>query len=140
LVKDACSGAWWKRLQAGDYHHLILETMYPRYYLGNSDELAAAMDLELQLAVDVSHIYIQLCQGSLSDTVWRRLQEYEYIREFHLSSNTGASDIHRPIDKNTFGYGWVKERALSIPVILECYMHCLSNEERTGQIELINCG
>lgn len=51
---------------------------------------------------------------------------------------SGASDIHRPIDKNTFGYSWVKERALSLPVILECYMHSLSNEERTLVLVLIN--
>lgn len=142
LIKDACCGAWWKRLYKGDYHHLVLETMYPGYCLGNSEELTAAMDLQLKLAVDVSHIYIQLSLGSLTDTVWRRLQDYEYISELHLSSNTGACDIHQPIDKNTFGYDWVKERTISggeIPIILECYMHGLSQEQRAGQIQLVTC-
>lgn len=137
---SAASGTWWERLHAGDYHHLVLETMYPGYYLGNSKELAAVMDLELQLAVDVSHMYIQLCQGSLSETVWRRLQNYDHIREFHLSSNTGASDIHQPINKNTFGYSWVRERATNIPIILECYMHSLSIELRAEQIQLVTFG
>jgi hypothetical protein len=36
---------WKSRVESGDYHHLILETMYPEYWLGSGEELVWAMDL-----------------------------------------------------------------------------------------------
>lgn len=139
LTNHPAQKLWWQRANSGDYHHLILETMYPQYLLGSGEELERAMDLGLLLAVDVSHIYIQFSQGSLSQSIWLRLQNYDNIRELHLSSNTGSADIHQPLSKNTFGLDWVRERAQDgKPVILECYLHKLSSQERLEQLELIN--
>lgn len=133
------ASVWKNKAENGDYRDLILETMYPQYLLGGSEELNWAMDLNLQLAVDVSHIYIQLCQGSLSKEIWLRLQNYENIQELHLSANKGNGDIHQPLNQNSFGLDWVKERSQNaIPLVLECYMHRLSQEERLEQLELIN--
>ena len=130
---------WWPRAESGDYHNLILETMYPQYLLGSGEELSRAMDLGLQLAVDVSHIYIQLCQGTINENLWQRLQDYEEIRELHLSSNTVRADIHQPLTQDTFGLDWVQERSSDkTPVILECYLHKLSLQERLEQLELID--
>ncbi|MEM7594010.1 MAG: hypothetical protein AAF383_21300 [Cyanobacteria bacterium P01_A01_bin.83] len=128
---------WKQKAEDGDYQDFILETMYPEYHLGNSKDLIWAMDNQFRLAVDVSHIYIQLQSGSLSDAVWRRLQQYEHIKELHLSSNNGRVDIHQPLTKNTFGLDWAKERSRDgIPVVLECYMHRLSDSERLEQIKI----
>lgn len=139
LTNHPAQKLWWQRATSGNYHHLILETMYPQYLLGSGEELERAMDLGLPLAVDVSHIYIQLSQGSLSQSIWLRLQNYDNIRELHLSSNTGRADIHQPLDKNTFGLDWVRSRSQDgTPVILECYLHRLSLQERLEQLELIN--
>lgn len=136
---DSPPGKLWKqRAEAGDYQGFLLETMYPKYHLGNDAELTWAMDNHLKLAVDVSHIYIQLQSGCLSNSVWQRLQQYEHIGELHLSANNGRADIHQPLTKNSFGLDWVRERADdSTPVVLECYMHKLSHSERLQQIELI---
>ena len=136
---DSLSGEiWLQKAENGDYRDFILETMYPKYHLGDSEALTWAMDNQFRLAVDVSHIYIQLQNGSLTDKVWRRLQQYDRIAELHLSSNNGKADIHQPVDKNTFGLAWVQERSRdNIPVVLECYMHRLSKSERLEQIEVI---
>lgn len=139
LKNHPCTKVWKSRVEEGDYHHLILETMYPEYWLGSGEELIRAMDLGLQLAVDVSHIYIQLCQGAMGEDVWKRLQEYDRISELHVSSNTGRADIHQPIAEDSFGLDWVRSRSQDgIPVILECYLHKLSSLERLEQLELIN--
>ncbi|GAB1543845.1 hypothetical protein NUACC21_65210 [Scytonema sp. NUACC21] len=139
LKNHPCAKLWKTRVALGDYHHLILETMYPEYWLGDGEEVAWAMDLGLQLAVDVSHIYIQLCQGAMGEDVWRRLQGYEYIKELHVSSNTGRADTHQPMTQESFGLDWVKERSGDgIPVILECYLHKLSPAQRIEQVEQWN--
>jgi hypothetical protein len=139
LKNHPCAQLWKSRVELGEYHHLILETMYPGYWLGNGEEVAWAIDLGLQLAVDVSHIYIQLCQGAMSEDVWKRLQEYDRIQELHVSSNTGSADIHQPITKETFGLDWVRSRSQDgIPVILECYLHKLSPAQRIEQVEQWN--
>lgn len=139
LLNSLSGKLWQQKAENGDYRHLVLETMYPKYHLGNSEDLTWAMDEGFKLAVDVSHIYIQLQSGSLSTSVWQRLQRYEQIKELHLSSNNGRVDIHKPLTKNSFGLDWVRERGKdNIPVVLECYMHKLSNQERLEQIELID--
>lgn len=130
---------WKKRAERGDYDRFLLETMYPKYHLGLGTELAWAMDNNFKLAVDVSHIYIQLQSGCLSDSIWKRLQQYDRIGELHLSANNGRADIHQPLSEDSFGLDWVRERSSDeMPVILECYMHKLSRQERLQQIELIN--
>ncbi|MBD2452183.1 hypothetical protein H6G76_34790 [Nostoc sp. FACHB-152] len=138
LKDDLCAGIWQHRAECGDYNHLILETMYPGYCLGNGEELLWAMDLGLKLAVDVSHIYLQLCQSSLEPKIWRKLQNYELIQELHLSANSGKADSHQPITKKTFGLDWIRERSSDGTfVILESYIHRLSLEERQQQLMLV---
>jgi sugar phosphate isomerase/epimerase len=121
---------------------VCLETMYPGHPLGAGDALAAAMDAGVRLAVDVSHIFIQREQGVLSDSVWRRLQDYEYVDEIHVSANDGRRDRHAPLCGDTFGLEWARARSAQTgtPVMLECYMHKLSDDERRRQIEIVREG
>ncbi len=129
---------WQEKAARGNYAAILLETMYPGYCLGDGKELFWAMDIGLNLAVDVSHIWIQLCQNALDNAVWERLQDYENIGEIHISANHGKSDIHQPITEDTFGLSWVRDRiSNSTPVILECYMHRLNYSERKKQVELV---
>jgi hypothetical protein len=115
-----------------------LETMYPGYPLGSGAALEAAMSAGVRLAVDVSHIFIQREQGVLEDRTWRRLQDYQWVEEIHLSSNDGRRDSHTPITKETYGLVWAQRRLTecSTPVVLECYMHKLTVEGRLRQLEL----
>lgn len=137
-LTDSMVEVWRKKLAAGAYSHILLETMYPGYCLGDGEEIARAMAMEVKLAVDVSHIYMQLCQGSLSPQIWRRLQDYEQIGELHLSANNGQADIHQPLTDRSFGLDWVRERAADgTPVILECYMHRLGDRQRKQQLDLV---
>jgi hypothetical protein len=137
-IKDGITEIWKQKAERGDYDRVSLETMYPGYCLGCGDELSWAMDLGLKLAVDVSHIYIQLCSGSLDLATWYKLQKYDRIGELHVSANNGLADIHQPMTTETFGLDWVRDRAVDgTPVILECYMHRLSDVQRREQIGLI---
>ena len=75
----------------------------------------------------------------MSAQTWRRLQRYPRIAEIHVSDNAGRIDSHRPIDTNTFGLGWARELAITgLPLILEAYMHKLSDLERRAQVELLS--
>jgi hypothetical protein len=140
-LETAASQRWKSKAEQGEYQNILLETMYPGYCLGSSEEILWAMAVGLNLAVDVSHIYIQLCQGSLDRSTWQKLQNYPYIGEFHISANNGKGDIHQPINHATFGLDWLRDRtsgSRDIPVILECYLHHLSLTERQAQIKLIS--
>lgn len=139
-VESEASQSWIQKSEQGEYQNILLETMYPDYCLGSREDILWAMSVGLNLAVDVSHIYIQLCQGSLDMTTWEKLQKYPNIGEFHISANNGKGDIHQPINNKTFGLDWIRDRTNGIrdlPVILECYMHHLSFTERQNQINLI---
>jgi hypothetical protein len=136
-TKHGLDDLWKRRAERGDYAGILMETMYPGYPLGDGDDLEWAMDAEIPLAVDVSHIHIQRTQNVLSEGVWKRLQAYPRIGELHLSANRGDADTHQPLTPESFGLAWVRERAQAgIPVVLECYMHRLSPAERQRQIEL----
>jgi hypothetical protein len=138
--ESVASQIWKRKAERGEYQDILLETMYPGHGLGSSEEILWAMAVGLNLAVDVSHIYIQLCQGSLDRSTWHKLQNYPHIGEFHISANNGKGDIHQPITNETFGLDWLRDRinvTQDIPVILECYMHHLYLRERQEQIELI---
>jgi sugar phosphate isomerase/epimerase len=129
---------WREKAEAGAFQGRTLETMYPGYVLGTGEELEWAMDLGLRLAVDVSHLHIQQTAGVLAERTWRRLREYAHIDELHVSVSDGQRDVHRPLDADTFGLGWVRERlAAGSPVILECYMHRLSERERHQQMAVL---
>jgi len=130
---------WWKMLETTEDLPL-LETMYPGYLLGTGAELERAMDLNLTLAVDVSHLHLQVCQGVLADDILRRLWTYERIGEIHLSHNRGQHDSHLPLQKDSFGLAWALERGQHIPLVLECYLHKLSLREREAQMALVETG
>lgn len=118
-----------------------LETMYPGYLLGNGDELVWAMERKLPLAVDVSHLAIEREAGVLSDEVLARVLEYDRIEEVHVSRSVKMRDAHAPIDASTFGLEWVRARLRAgTLVVLECYMHKLSREERRRQIDWVRGG
>lgn len=120
---------------AAPYKDVAYETMYPGYYLGTGDEIESAMKADLRLAVDISHVFIQLQQGAMQPETWRRLQEYDNIAEIHVSANAGKQDTHFPCSEDTFGLEWAKER--SEVKVLECYMHRLSLDDRKRQMELL---
>ncbi|HET9993121.1 MAG TPA: hypothetical protein VFQ65_31515, partial [Kofleriaceae bacterium] len=125
--------AWLERAAAPP----IVEVMYPGYELGTGDEVERAMFDHLALAVDISHVFIQRSAGAMSDATWRRLQAYDRIAEVHVSANRGRADTHQPIAADTFGLAWARERGAHVPIILECYMHRLSDAQRHAQLAIL---
>ena len=115
----------------------IVEVMYPGYELGTGDEVERAITDQLALAVDISHVFIQRTAGAMSDATWRRLQAYDRIFEVHVSANRGRNDTHQPIASDTFGLAWARERGAHVPVVLECYMHRLSDAQRRAQLAIL---
>jgi hypothetical protein len=118
-------------------HDVVLETMYPGYAaIANGDQIAAALDSGRWLAVDVAHLEIQRYHGTLSPSVLQRLLDYERIAEIHVSTNRDARDVHAKLTDATWGIDWARARlAAGTPVILECYMHKLAQEERLEQVD-----
>jgi hypothetical protein len=130
-------GDWWSWYLAAEVRPIV-EVMYPGYALGSGDEVEHAMAEQLPLAVDVSHVHIQLAQGAMHERTWRQLQAYEHIAEVHVSANDGRYDTHRVVRADTFGLAWVRDRlAGGDHVVLECYMHKLSDGERRAQIDAV---
>ena len=124
---------WYERQSAPP----ILEVMYPGYALGTGDDVERAIADGVRLAVDVSHVHIQRAQGAMDDRVWRRLANYSGVAEIHVSANAGRHDTHDPLAADSFGLAWARERLRDVPVVLECYMHRLSLDERRRQIDLV---
>jgi hypothetical protein len=115
-----------------------LETMYPGYALGCGAELEWAMARALPLAVDVSHLFIQRERGVIGEGTLARLFDYDAISEVHVSANDGARDLHAPLDASTFGLAWARARERAgTPVVLECFMHKLSDADRRRQVALL---
>lgn len=128
--------AWYERA-AGP----VLEVMYPGYALGTGHEVERAMAARWPLVVDVSHVFIQRTQGAMSDATWKRLADYDRITEVHVSANGGRHDTHRPLTEDTFGLDWARERlGNGEAVVLECYMHRLTEAQRRAQVEMIGGG
>jgi hypothetical protein len=136
LKTNLDSDTWYKILEKKQ-NLPILETMYPEYYLGNGLEIEQAMQLELDLAIDISHIFIQKVNNLITEKLWKKLQNYSNIKEIHVSANSGKRDSHKIINQESFGLEWAKERCNEIPVILECYMHRLSGNERLEQMQIL---
>jgi len=115
------------------------EVMYPGQNLGNGISVDRAMDENLNLAIDVSHIHIQLTQETMTEMTWRRLQDYPYISEIHISANNGKRDQHHTIDKSSFGLEWACKRTQSdkLPLILESYWHNTPEDDRKTQLNII---
>jgi len=133
IVARRSVAAWLEALPAGAP---LLETMYPGYLLGTGDEIRDAMRLGVPLAVDVSHVFIQLRAGVMDEATWRSLERYDRVEEVHVSANDGTRDAHAPIGAATFGLAWAREKLRAgVPVVLECYMHRLGAAERRRQID-----
>jgi hypothetical protein len=115
---------------------VVLETMFPGYAaLACGPQIAAAMDEGRWLAVDVAHLDIQMFHGVLALTVLNRLRDYERIAEVHVSTSQEHRDTHAKLTAPTWGTEWARARlAAGTPVVLECYMHHLSHEERLEQV------
>jgi hypothetical protein len=115
---------------------VVLETMYPGYAaLANGDQIASAMDAGRWLAVDVAHLDIQMHHGILAKSVLDRLLTYERVAEVHVSTSHEHRDTHAKLTTSNWGIEWARAHlAAGTPVILECYMHKLSHEERLEQI------
>lgn len=134
--KDGFDG-WWAWLRAQEKPPIV-ETMYPGYALGHGALLDEAMDAQLQLAVDVSHVFIQRHAGAISEATWARLQNYPHIAEIHVSKNPGTTDAHQPLTATTFGLEWAKAKLRAgTPVILESYFHRLNHDQRRAQVDLV---
>lgn len=115
---------------------VVMETMYPGYAaLANGGQIAAAMDEGRWLAVDVAHLGIQMYHGILDSTTIKRLLDYQRVAEVHVSTSREARDTHASLTSDTWGIDWACDRLRAgTPVILECYMHKLSPEERLEQV------
>lgn len=126
--------AWRKSMNAT----CAMELMYPGYMLGTGEGADWAMDAQLPIAVDVSHIHIQRTQSAMTERTWRRIQDYEHIAEVHVSANAGQHDSHRPLDESSFGLDWARAKMRSGALcVLECYMHRLETGARQRQVELL---
>ncbi len=65
----------------------------------------------------------------------RRLLDYERVAEVHVSTSHEARDTHATLAVTTWGVEWAREHLTKgTPVVLECYMHKLSHEERLEQV------
>lgn len=113
----------------------VLEVMYAPYLLGDDLSLKHAMRRQLPLAVDTSHVALQLARGDTAESTWERLQHYGNIREVHVSQPVEGRDAHSPLRRDTFGLDWARQ--FDGPVVLECMMHRLSSEERKDQVRII---
>lgn len=116
----------------------VIEVMYPGRALGTGDDIDRAMQAGQKLAVDISHVFIQLTTGRMAFSTWQRLQSYNRIAEIHVSANDGRRDQHKTIHQDTFGLEWVQDRSTEgLPVILESYFHHLSPEGRRQQMDIV---
>ena len=116
---------------------LVVEVMPPTHHLGQGAEVEWAMDRGLPLALDVSHVFIQIEQGVMPTRTWRRLRAYDHVREIHVSANDGRRDQHRPLAPDTFGLAFARARAADgIFLVLESYLHRSSTDERRRQVDL----
>lgn len=126
---------WLEHARARDQ---LVEIMYPSYHLGSGEQVRAAMRCRLRLAVDISHLRIQVNAGVLDASTKRALLDYDRIEEVHVSDNDGRADSHRPIGERTPLLAWARERLRAgAPVVYESYMHRLPVDERKRQLDLL---
>jgi sugar phosphate isomerase/epimerase len=122
-------------IEAALRHDVLVETMYPGEALGTGDEIDAALDAGIRLAVDTSHLFIQRTAGVLSDRTLRRLFASHLVEEVHVSDNDGRRDLHREIGPETFLLPWARERVAELPVVIESYWHRTERGERARQVD-----
>jgi len=115
-----------------------VEVMYGGWQLADGPSVSAALDAGLPLAVDVSHLALDSSREVLPDVVRRRLLASEAVVEVHVSHNDGKADRHWPLQADTWGLHWARERAAAgTPVVLESYLHRLVPTERQDVVELV---
>lgn len=120
---------------------VIVETMFPGHLLGTGREIDRAMERGALLAVDIAHLHLQEAAGALDAATRRRLEEYEWVAEIHVSASTDRSDAHLPLAPGTPGLAWARERMRAgTPVVLECHMHRLDAAGRRRQVDLVRGG
>ncbi len=117
------------------------EVMYPGEWLGTGAEILRAMSARMPLTVDISHLFIQRSVGAIDEQTLARIFDYDKIVEVHVSANNGWHDSHQPLTERTFGLSWARERLASgTTMVLECYMHKLSVDDRRRQADLARTG
>jgi hypothetical protein len=130
--------AFFSRLEAGAYGDTAFEAMYPGYVLGDEADLRRYLATGAPLAVDVSHIHLQLDAGVLSPAGAAAVYAYDHIAEIHVSRDAQGRDAHLPFDRNDYGISWARERHRSgADVVVECYVHHLSPQQRRAQFAAI---
>jgi len=135
MTRDRVSARW---LEVAKKRGVVVEVMYPGYPLSGDADVERALDVGVDLAVDVSHLYLQRCAGVLSDRVLRRLLDSERVVEVHVSENDGVKDSHTALTADCFGLAWAKDKARAgLPVVLESYFHKTSVDDRRRQIDLL---
>ena len=108
----------------------IIEVMYPGYELGTGDEVERAMADQLVLAVDISHVFIQLDRrrDDRRDLAAARRPTIGSPRSTSRRIAARSTRINRS-RADTFGLAWARERGAHVPLVLECYMHRLSDAQ-----------
>lgn len=128
---------WWRKARDEQWG-TAMEVMYDNYILGCGGDIRLAMSLHMPLAVDVSHVEIQLRKGQMAEETWKILQDYPYIAEVHVSESKDGKDVHQPITPRTFGLGWAQKKLASgAVVVLEAYMHKLTQDQRREQLAIL---
>lgn len=118
--------------------------MYLDYCGASFVECLKVFESQVPIAVDVSHLNIAVQEWKSSE-VTEFLDRAEgaavsgRLLEIHVSANNGRSDQHRPITNDDFGIAWAKRvsREYGIPLVLECYMHRLTHQERIQQVRSV---
>lgn len=130
----------WRTLaERGD--GLVLECMYPgaKEPAGfiTTEDYAWAVQNSVPVALDLSHASIAIARGVLTEEAVMDLLARGDVREVHLSYNDGRADQHRPVPAAYPWLGaaeaWAKAHP-DRPVVLECYMHRLSDDQRRDQV------
>jgi hypothetical protein len=130
--------AFFTRLEDGTYGDVAFETMYPGYTLGDEASLRRYLATGQALAVDVSHLHLQIVAGVLSAQGAELVYNYTNIAEIHVSRDEHGRDAHRPFTGGDYQVGWVRERnRAGAVVVVECYTHRMSAAERQAQFEVV---
>lgn len=115
-----------------------VEVMYAGWQLGDGASVSAALDAGLALAVDVSHLALEASRAVLPDRVRRRLLASDRVVEVHVSSNDAKADRHWPMQADSYGLDWARERAAAgTPVVCESYLHRLGHSDRQQMVDLV---
>lgn len=122
---------------------ITVETMYPNgrypYALMTTAEYYEAIELQTPIALDLSHADICINKGLLTAEAARKLLYLGNVQELHVSFNDGRHDTHIPMPPD---YHWVEQAEWFAqtypdrPVVIECYMHKLTPEQRLAQVEI----